>query len=94
MHSYNEITYKDVYEGIDVKYYTSSGGALENDIIVKPGVNAGQIKIQIDGIERLPRRIIVTGFGLCTGQLAFPHIFLHLLMQSVRKFSKSPHIGK
>ena len=53
VHSYNEITYKDVYTGVDVKYYTSLEGALENDIIVKPGSDGNQIKIQIDGIEEL-----------------------------------------
>ena len=53
VHSYNEITYKDVYQGVDVKYYTSSDGALENDIVLKPGANASQIKIQIEGIDEL-----------------------------------------
>ena len=53
VHSYNELTYKNVYSGVDVKYYTSANGELENDIIVAPGVDAGQIKIQIEGIADL-----------------------------------------
>ena len=53
VHSYNVITYKDVYQGINVKYYTAAGGNLENDIIVKPGANANQINMQIEGVESL-----------------------------------------
>jgi len=52
-HSYNVITYKDVYPGIQVKYYTAGGGSLENDIIVNPGADAGKIDMQIEGVEAL-----------------------------------------
>ena len=53
VHSYNVITYKDVYPGVQVKYYTAAGGNLENDIIVNPGANAGLISMQIEGVEGL-----------------------------------------
>jgi gliding motility-associated-like protein len=52
-HSYNVITYKDVYPGIHVKYYTATGGNLENDIIVSPGAESKVINMQIEGVEQL-----------------------------------------
>ncbi len=53
VHSYNVITYKDVYPGVHVKYYTGAGGNLENDIIVSPGADTKQINMQVDGIDEL-----------------------------------------
>ena len=53
VYSYNELTYKNVYPGIDVKYYTAATGDLENDIIVQPGVDASQLKMQVEGIAAL-----------------------------------------
>ena len=53
VHSYNVITYKQVYPGINVKYYTAKGGNLENDIIVQPGADASKISMQIEGIDEL-----------------------------------------
>ena len=51
--AYNQLTYKNVYNNIDVKYYTSASGALENDVIIKPGADGSQVKIAIDGVENL-----------------------------------------
>jgi len=53
VHSYNVITYKDVYPGIHVKYYTAAGGNLENDIIVSPGADSKRINMQIEGVDEL-----------------------------------------
>ncbi|HWB62568.1 MAG TPA: SBBP repeat-containing protein, partial [Chitinophagales bacterium] len=53
VHSFDEITYRNVYSGVNVKYYTGDEGSLENDIIVQPGADASQIKIQMDGISDL-----------------------------------------
>lgn len=53
VHSYTELVYKNVYQGVDVRYYTAPGGDLENDIIVSPGADAAQLKLQIDGIGEL-----------------------------------------
>ena len=53
VHSYEEITYQNVYPGINVRYYTAPAQGLENDIIVKPGSDASAIKLQVDGIDEL-----------------------------------------
>ena len=53
VHGYSELVYKNVYHGVDVRYYTASNGDLENDIIVYPGGDVKQLKLHIDGIDAL-----------------------------------------
>ncbi len=53
VHSYTELTYKNVYEGIDVKYYTSIEGGIENDIIIHPKTDARPVKLEIEGISNI-----------------------------------------
>lgn len=53
VHGYNELIYKNVSQNIDVRYYTASNGDLENDIVIYPGGNSNQLKLQIDGIGNL-----------------------------------------
>lgn len=53
VHSFTEIIYKNVYRDIDVCYYTSANGELENDIIVKPHADAAKVALEIEGISKL-----------------------------------------
>jgi gliding motility-associated-like protein len=46
------ILYKNLYNGIDVHYYTD-GGTLKYDIVVHPGADPGQIVLQYDGQTKL-----------------------------------------
>jgi hypothetical protein len=50
--NYAEIYYENLYDGIDLRYYTDESG-LKYDLIVHPGVNPEQIKIKWKGAERL-----------------------------------------
>lgn len=52
---YQGVTYKDVYPGIDLRYYTSDG-QLKYDIIVHPGADAGKIAMYFDGADGLEIR--------------------------------------
>jgi gliding motility-associated-like protein len=45
---YKEVVVKDVYHGIDIRYYFDRG-YLRYDFIVHPGANPEQIKIKLDG---------------------------------------------
>jgi len=45
--NYKSITYKNIYDGIDLKYY-GNGKQMEYDFIVAPGVDPSQICIQYD----------------------------------------------
>ena len=47
----SQLTYRGIYPGIDVTYY-GSAGELEHDLIVNPGADPRQIRLQFKGAER------------------------------------------
>ncbi|MBV9987326.1 MAG: PKD domain-containing protein [Chitinophagaceae bacterium] len=49
---YQGITYRNVYPGIDVRYYTAAG-ILKYDFIVNPGADLGNIAMYFDGADGL-----------------------------------------
>ncbi len=49
---YQGLTYKNIYPGIDVRYYSNSG-RLKYDIIVHPGGKVSDIAMRYDGADRL-----------------------------------------
>lgn len=50
--TYKAVTYKGIYEGIDMKFY-GNNRQLEYDIIVEPGADPSRIKFACSGIEDL-----------------------------------------
>ncbi len=50
--NYSSITYKNIYPGIDLKYY-GNGHGMKYDFIVSPGADISQIKIRYDGVNNL-----------------------------------------
>ncbi|MCP4632406.1 MAG: hypothetical protein GY855_05730 [candidate division Zixibacteria bacterium] len=50
--NYAAIVYKDIYAGIDLKYY-GNGTEMEYDFIVSPGADASQILVQYDGAKSI-----------------------------------------
>jgi gliding motility-associated-like protein len=63
---YNGVTAKNVYPGIDVRYYTDKG-SMKYDIIVKPGADISKIVMRYKGADKLEVRdkqlIIKTSVG-------------------------------
>lgn len=49
---YQGVVYKNIYQGIDLHYYTD-GGFLKYDIIVHPGADPNQIAMKYEGQTRL-----------------------------------------
>ena len=49
---YQAVTYKNVYPGIDVRYYTDNG-KLKYDLIVHPGANPQNIALKYEGLDGL-----------------------------------------
>lgn len=49
---YQQVTYKNIYEKIDVRYY-ASGQQLKYDFIINPNANATLIAMQINGAEKV-----------------------------------------
>jgi hypothetical protein len=48
---YKEIMLKNVYDGIDIRYYFDNG-AIRYDFIVMPGADPGQIKFKLEGTDK------------------------------------------
>ncbi len=50
--TYKAVLYKEVYPGIDIKFY-GNNRQMEYDIIVKPGVDPAKVQFAYEGIEDL-----------------------------------------
>ena len=50
--NFNSITYREIYPGIDLKYY-GNGKQMEYDFIISPGADPSVIQIKYDGIQSL-----------------------------------------
>lgn len=50
--SYSQVYYRNLYDGIDLKYY-GSGENLKYDYILRPGADAGNIRMECNGIAGL-----------------------------------------
>jgi len=50
--NYGEVYYTDIYDGIDLRYYTNERG-LKYDFIVHPGAEVEQIRMRWEGAEGL-----------------------------------------
>ena len=50
--SFEAITYRNIYDGIDVKWYDREG-SLEYDFVVAPGADYRQIRWEIEGAEEV-----------------------------------------
>lgn len=63
---YQEVTYKNIYPNIDIRYYTS-GEKMKYDFIVRPGGNVNAIAMQYDGPKSIGVKekelVITTPFG-------------------------------
>ncbi len=47
------ITYKDVYPGIDVRYYSDGASNLKYDFIINPGADVNNIAMKYSGVNKL-----------------------------------------
>lgn len=56
VNSYNKVTVKNIYNGIDVKYYGGKQNDLKYDIIVNPSADPSQIKLQYTGAKLIELR--------------------------------------
>ncbi len=73
--SYTSVTYKNIYKGIDLKFYASNDGDLEYDFLVQPNADYRQIALEIKGAEisvNVKQELIIkTPFGnIIEGALA------------------------
>jgi gliding motility-associated-like protein len=52
IHPYLAMDYQGIYDGIDI-HVASERGNLKYDFIVRPGADAGQIRLRYDGVDKL-----------------------------------------
>lgn len=50
--SFEGVTYKEIYPGVDARYYTDNGQA-KYDLIVKPGADVSRIAMGFEGVDDL-----------------------------------------
>lgn len=50
---YQVVTYKDLYPGIDIRYFVDGGSNLKYDFIVHPGADISRIAMKYKGTEKL-----------------------------------------
>ena len=50
--TYQSVIYKDIYKGVDMKFY-GNNRQMEYDIIVKPGTSPSRVQLLYQGIEEL-----------------------------------------
>ncbi len=65
--NYSAVKYRDIYPGIDLKYY-GDGHSLKYDFIVNPGADPSRIRIEYDGVNSLSvntqgELVVSTKFG-------------------------------
>jgi gliding motility-associated-like protein len=65
---YQGITVKEVYPNVDVRYY-SNAGALQYDLIVKPGADVSRIALKFDGPDKLELKNKELVIGTSAGNL-------------------------
>jgi gliding motility-associated-like protein len=53
INEYKQITYQNVYPGIDMTFYTHESGQLKYDFIVQPGANPELIELEYVGVNDL-----------------------------------------
>lgn len=76
--AYSEVYYKDIYAGIDMRFYSAKSGDMEYDFIVHPGADAEKITVAFEGIDGMQvddkgDLIIKTAFGDMRQKA--PHIY-------------------
>jgi len=65
---YQGITVKEVYPNVDVRYY-SNAGAVQYDLIVKPGADISRIALKYDGPDKLELKNKELVIGTSAGNL-------------------------
>lgn len=51
--TFDKVTYRDIYPGIDWEIYINQNGKVEYDFVLHPGADLNQIKMEIKGAERV-----------------------------------------
>ena len=64
---YQSVLYKDLYPGIDVRYY-SQAGLLKYDLIVHPGADLSRVRLRYDSVQSIKVRNAQLHIGTSVGE--------------------------
>lgn len=51
--NFAQVTYQDLYQGVDLRYFSTQQNQLEYDFIVHPGASTDSIKLSFQGADKL-----------------------------------------
>lgn len=60
---YQTIVYKNIYPGVDLRYYVDNGQRLKYDLVVHPGASVDQIAMKYSGVNKMEvvkKELVVT----------------------------------
>ena len=88
--NFDAVIFKEIYPGIDLKYYGNGDGKLEYDFIIQPGADFSQIAIRYDGVENVcvddaGQLIVETEWGQVTEQAPTVNQYINGERKEVRQ---------
>ena len=90
---YQGITIKEVYPNVDVRYY-SNAGAVQYDLIVKPGADISKIALKYDGADKLELKNRELVIGTSAGNLKELSPYTYQVNENGRKQVNCKYILK
>lgn len=82
--AYGGITLKNIYPGVDVRYY-SNNGQMKYDLIVSPGADMSKIALRYEGVDKLSVKGKELIIGTSVGELKELAPYSYQLTESGRK---------
>ena len=90
---YQGITVKEVYPNVDVRYY-SNAGAIQYDLIVKPGADISRIALKYNGADKLELKNKELLIGTSAGNLKELSPYTYQVDETGRKQVRCKYILK
>ena len=84
---YNKIKYQNIYDGVDLSYY-SYGGKLKYDFIVNPGGKTNSIKIEYQGLNNIYIKSGHLILETCIGNIIEQAPLSYQIINGVKKIIK------
>jgi gliding motility-associated-like protein len=81
---FTSVNYKDIYPGIDMRFYSSSND-VKYDLIVKPGASTTDIKFAYEGVDKISLKDGNLILGLSVGDIVEEKPFAYQIVNNIRK---------
>lgn len=91
---YQAITYKDMYPGIDIRYYSDAAGRLKYDIIVQTQADENQIKMVYEGVDKIKVKNGELIIGTSVGDVKELYPYTYEVVNGQRKVLECRYVVK